>query len=274
MYSINVFLTFSLTMFGMIRLWLGRKGQRRQIRMLALFVVGFVLCATVLVITVKEKFFFGGWITVVITTLLVCLCFVIRRHYDKVSKKLALLDDVFADLPVGSEQHSRAHTLNEAKPTIAAVLVSSYSGLGIHTFLNIFRSFPHQFNHFIFMSVGAISSAEFQSAEHLEEVRRRTEANLQRYVALANKLGYKAEMRMRLGADVIEDASELCREVRKEYNRVTFFAGQLVFEEEAWYHRFLHNQTAFSIQKKMFWEGSTMVVLPVRVRAELKKKRT
>ena len=36
-------------------------------RALVLFAAGFVLCATILVITVFEKFTQGGWVTVVIT---------------------------------------------------------------------------------------------------------------------------------------------------------------------------------------------------------------
>jgi len=64
---------------------------------------------------------------------------------------------------------------------------------------------------------------------------------------------------------VVDEAVELCATVAEEYPKATFFAGQLVFEEESWFHRFLHNQTAFSIQRRLLWQGRTMVVLPVRV---------
>src|SRR4030095_5178970 len=62
MYSINVFLTFSLSMFAMLRSSL-RKGRRRRGRRVAIFSTGFVLCATILLITVLEKFGQGGWVT-------------------------------------------------------------------------------------------------------------------------------------------------------------------------------------------------------------------
>jgi hypothetical protein len=52
----------------------------------------------------------------------------------------------------------------------------------------------------------------------------------------------------------------------KEFPRITFFAGQLVFQHESWYTRLLHNQTAFSLQKRLIWDGQTMVVMPIRVR--------
>jgi hypothetical protein len=39
----------------------------------------------------------------------------------------------------------------------------------------------------------------------------------------------------------------------------------LIFQKEKWYHRLLHNETAFAIQKRLHWSGMTMVILPVRV---------
>ena len=62
MYSINVFLTFSLSMFAMLKHWVAERSvnplwRRRA----ALFATGFVLCATILLITTKEKFAEGGW---------------------------------------------------------------------------------------------------------------------------------------------------------------------------------------------------------------------
>jgi amino acid transporter len=68
MYSINVFLTFSLAMFAMSRSWYrpgwtGGPWKRRW----TLFLVGLVLCVTILIVTVVEKFEEGGWITVSVT---------------------------------------------------------------------------------------------------------------------------------------------------------------------------------------------------------------
>ena len=91
MYSINVFLTFSLSMFGMLRhTWKTRREAQHWHRNL-LFGVGFALCATILVITVMEKFKEGGWITLLCTGAVIGLCFVIRGHYRRVRFKLAQL---------------------------------------------------------------------------------------------------------------------------------------------------------------------------------------
>ena len=46
-----------------------------------------------------------------------------------------------------------------------------------------------------------------------------------------------------------------------------FFSGKLIFEERRWYHKILHNETAYAIQHRLQFAGHTMVILPVRVRA-------
>src|SRR4051812_27594061 len=76
MYSINVFLTFSLSLFGMARKTIGERGTAPGwVRRAAVFVVGFLLCATILATTVFEKFREGGWLTLVVTAAVVALCF-------------------------------------------------------------------------------------------------------------------------------------------------------------------------------------------------------
>ena len=51
----------------------------------------------------------------------------------------------------------------------------------------------------------------------------------------------------------------------REFPLVTFFGGKVVFEREHWFQRLLHNETATAIQKRLYWMGATMVVLPARV---------
>jgi hypothetical protein len=50
-----------------------------------------------------------------------------------------------------------------------------------------------------------------------------------------------------------------------------FFLGQLVFENDKFYYRVLHNETAFAIQRRLQFGGLQAVVLPIRV-LESKKK--
>jgi hypothetical protein len=70
---------------------------------------------------------------------------------------------------------------------------------------------------------------------------------------------------MTIGTDTVDAAEKLCMEITKEFPRVTFFGGKIIFQREHWYHRLLHNETAFAIQKRLQWAGKTMVILPAKV---------
>jgi hypothetical protein len=72
--------------------------------------------------------------------------------------------------------------------------------------------------------------------------------------------------RLAVGTDVVAELETLCTAAAREFPRSTFFAGQLVFQKEAWYQPILHNETAFALQKRLQLAGHTMVILPIRVR--------
>jgi len=267
MYSINVFLTFSLSMLGMAISWLrSRRGRPHRFRRAALFSFGFLLCASILSITVTEKFTEGGWITIAVTGSLVALCFVIRSHYRDVGVALSKLYAELEDLPPepGVAAGTPLPDVDPREPT-AAVLVASYGGLGIHTAVNIFAAFPGHFRNIVFLSVGVIDSGAFKGEKAVDSLRSDTEATLQRYVDLAHRLGVAATYRLALGTDAVAEAETLCLAVKREFPRTTFFAGKVIFRRERWFQRVLHNETAFAIQKRLQWAGQTMVILPARV---------
>ncbi len=261
MYSINVFITFSLSMFGMLRLWLGRRrvGWKRHV---GVFGVGFLLCATILGVTVYMKFTEGGWLTLLVTGACVGLAFMVRRHYRGVGEKLAQLDQILGGIPTAGARNT--HTPDPAAPT-AAVMVGAYGGLGIHTILNIFKAFPGYFKNLMFISVGVVDSGAFKGEGEIDNLRARTEAEAKKYVDLAQRLGFAADFRVAFGTDPVDEAEKLCLALNSEFRRVVFFAGKVIFQKEHWYTRFLHNQMAYSVQKRLQWRGVPMVILPVRV---------
>ena len=196
------------------------------------------------------------------TGVVVGLCFVVRRHYHRVRANLGRLDEIMNALPAHPVGQHR--TLDPKLPT-AVLLVGSYSGLGIHQLLTIQRLFPGHYKNFIFLSVGVIDSATMKGVEEVEAVREQTEQSLRRYVDLAQRLGLAADYRMAIGTEAVAEAERLCLVVGAEFPRAIFFAGKLVFEQERWYQRLLHNETAYQLQRRLQFAGLNAMVLPVRV---------
>jgi amino acid transporter len=262
MYAINVFVTFSLSQASMLRYWLGRRSESGFKRGIATHGVAFALCFAILVGNVYQKFEQGAWVTVAVTSVVVALCFVIRRHYRRVQSKLRSLNEVMSSLP---QHHVTARGMVDPKQPTAVLLVGSYSGLGIHQLLTIQRLFPGYYKNFVFLSVGVIDSATMKGVEEVEQVRTLTEEGLKRYVDLAARLGLNSEYRMAIGTEAVAEAEKLCLEVAKEFPRAIFFAGKLVFEREKWFQRLLHNETAYQLQRRLQFAGLNAMVLPVRI---------
>ncbi len=264
MYSINVFITFSLSQLGMSKFFIGkRRDDPRWLRHLAVHLVGLVLCVTILVITVLEKFTEGGWMTLVITSVVIFLCYLIRGHYTRVRQGFADLDNTLLDVPIS--EHGEPPAIDRHAPT-AIQLVSGYNGFGVHTLFSILTTFPKTYRNIVFVAVAVIDSGSFKGAEEIEALEASIQAGLEKYVALAKKLGFAAEYRMALATDVVEKVVEICKEVGEEFPRSTVFTGQLTFRLEKFYHRLLHNETAFAIQRRLQWDGLTTVIMPIRVR--------
>jgi hypothetical protein len=116
------------------------------------------------------------------------------------------------------------------------------------------------------VSVAVIDSGTFKGAEEIEALEKSVHYSLMKYVDLARRLGFAADYRMTVATDVVEGAKNLCQEIAAEYPRSTVFTGQLTFRLEKFYHKMLHNETAFAIQRRLQWDGVTTVILPIRVR--------
>jgi amino acid transporter len=264
MYSINVFVTFSLSELGMLRFFVKNRNRiPKWKRNFIVFIFGLALCLTILAFVIFEKFAEGGWLTLVITTLLIILCFMIRSHYDRILVDMRKLDELLKDVPVTGERIN-IQPVNKKKMT-AIQLVGSYSGFGVHTFLNINRSFPDLYKNFIFISVAVVDQGLFKGEEGLDDLKKSVEVSLKKYVELAQKLGFPAEYRMGIGTDVVDTATELCLETGREFPRSTVFTGKLAFRQEKFYHKLLHNETSYAIQRRLQWSGITNVIMPIRM---------
>jgi amino acid transporter len=263
MYSINVFLTFSLSQLGMVRYWIKNRGQYPDwTRHIVIHFVGLVLCLSILIVSIYEKFTVGGWVTLILTSGLILLCLRVRRHYRKVSEHLKRLDDILIDIPPAIGWTSEKII---PKANTAVLMVKEYGGLGIHSFLTIQKLFPNHFKNVIFISVVNVDASTLKGKDELDQMRTEQQNHLSKYVKFANQLGYASMYRIAEGTDVIEEMEKLSAQIFKEFPRSIFFAGKLVFEREKWYQRVLHNETAYAIQRRLQFGAMNCMVLPVRV---------
>ncbi len=264
LYSINVFLTFTMSQMGMCVHWWSVKNEFAGWKgKLLLNGVGMTMTLFVLIVTIVIKFSHGGWITLVITGSFIALCILVRAHYHKMTRMLRRLDYTLKSIPLPPAADSTP--LKDVKARTAVLMVSGYNGMGMHSFLGIIRTFGRDhFKNIIFISAGVLDNSRFKGVNEVEALKRSTEENLQRYIELATRLGYYSEFRYGIGVDAVDELEKLSIEVNQDFKNTIFFAGKLIFKEENVLTRLLHNQMALSIQSRLLYNGVQVVVLPVR----------
>ncbi len=265
-YSINVFITFTLSQLGMVvHWWRERNTEPKWLRKLAINGFGLVLTTFILVSLTAVKFFEGGWVTLLVTGLLVAIAFAIKRHYTGVTEQLCRLDAIVDAAEVKVTAHTSDSVAADPKARTAIVLVNGYNGLGLHTCLHVPRMFGDTFRNFAFIAVGPVDAGNFKGAAEIDSLRVHTVAETERYAAWASAHGYGAATFTAIGHDIMGEVMRLAAEARVRFPKSVFFAGQLAFARETRLTRFLHNSTAFTLQRRFFVANLPFVVLPIRV---------
>jgi K+ transporter len=261
MYAINVFLTFSISEFGMSRFFYkNRATEKEWKRHIPVHLTGLVLCSTILTITLFEKFREGGWLTIILTAGLVFLCFAIHGHYQSVTRGLRKLDVLLDMVPATGVKNT--NPVDPHKMT-AVQLVTGFHGFGVNTFYSITKNFPGVYENFIFVSIAVVDSGTFKGSAEVNALAGSTKKSLIKYVDLAQDMGFAADYRMDIGTDVVDIAIPMCKNIAKEFPNSTFFTGQIVFRHENPFQKVLHNETAFAIQRRLQYSGITTVILPI-----------
>lgn len=273
LYSINVFISFTLSQAGMVRhWWISRKRLASWRRKITINTIGLILTVFILLSVVVIKFTEGGWITLAVTGSLVFIVLMINRHYDHTAKLLKRLDNLVLAAGFSSSEYIPGITkdkkeMGEFDPEAktAVLLVNGFNGMGLHTLFNIFRLFGGAFKNFVFVQVGIIDAGNFKGAEELERLENQVKSEMERYVDFVKKHGYYAESIYSMGTDVIDEVAQIAPRIIERYPQAVFFGGQIVFPRETFLTRLLHNYTVFSMQRRFYHEGIPVVILPIRV---------
>ena len=267
LYSINVLITFSLSQLGMVRHWwqvrAKEPGWKKKISVNGF---GLLLTGGILVLLCVAKFFEGGWITLVVTGALVGVAFWVKNHYRQTQKKLHRLNElVAAALADDAIVQEKIPPPCDANARTAVFLVNGFNGLGLHTLLAVVRMFPKVYQNFVFVQVGVLDAGNFKGADEVENLRDYSRQEVQRFVTYMGKRGFYSEAHFALGTDIVEEAANLCRDIAEKFPQAQFFAGQLVFKDESFATRWLHNHTVFELQRRLYQNGRAMLILPIQV---------
>jgi len=263
LYSISVFLTFAISLFGLVLYWSRnrRKGSHWKRRWL-LSALGFVICAGILLVLLVEKFAEGGWATALIIAAIATLCVYIRNHYRQTKQAIHSVDEVFASQPFGA--NTEPVEPDPAQQT-AVFIVGNSRGGGLHALLWVQRMFPNHFKNFLFVNARTVDSHAYGGEGALEQMRAEAAETLEFFVDFCQSHGMAASSYLGFGTDAVEEVTRMCEEISREFPHSIFFTSKLIFASDNWFTRLLHNQAALAAQRRLHLEGLQMVILPMKV---------
>ena len=262
LYSVSVFLTFAVSLFGLCVYWLRHRNQKRWFGRFVLSGIGFLVCAVILAMLMVEKFTAGGWLAALIIAAIVGACLFIRHHYEWTKAQIRIVDETFSGIPFGSNVNPAA--LDSEAPT-AVFLVGSSRGGGLHALLWVQRMFPGHFRNFVFVNARTVDAHAYGGNEDVEALKVQANSALSYFVNFCNSKGWAAKSYLSFGTDPLDEFTKLAERVLAEYPNSIFFASKLIFEYDNWFVRLLHNQAALALQRRFHLRNMQMVIMPMKL---------
>jgi amino acid transporter len=271
LYSINVFITFFLSQFGMVRHWWQVRGQESHWeKKLLINGVGMMLTFFILVTVTAIKFHEGGWITLILTGSLIGIALLTKRHYQNTFHILKRLDELVkvaeASCPFQPADAEKGLKVKyDPQDKTAVLLVNGFNGLGLHTLFSIIRLFGGTFKNFVFIQVGVLDAGNFKGVEEMSRMKNSVKKELDRYVHYMRCHGYYAASYASFGNDVVDEIASLTPQILERFPNSILFGGQLVFPRTTILSGLFHNYTIFAVQRRFYSQGIPVVILPIRV---------
>lgn len=264
LYSINVFLTFSLSLYGLCVHWVRERHEHRWwLPRLFMSGLGLIVCISILGVTTVEKFSTGAWMTIIITSAVILIGWAINRHYRIIGERMREADALFAEADTSTRKVEECPPI-EKRDSTAVILVSESYGNGMHTLLWLLRLFPGVFKNILFIGIGEIGSEQFARDKSLDALRRNNKGTLKLLSGYCTRRGIPSQFYVAYGTDVVEEYTKIVQEIIVEFPRAVFFGSKLIFDNENFITQLLHNQTAYILQRRLHRLGRTMVILPMK----------
>ena len=204
----------------------------------------------------------GSAMAIMLLVLLSVLGVYIRTNYRQTKSAIRALDQVFASQPFGP---NLSDVTSQPEAPTAVFIVGTSRGSGLHALLWVQRMFPGHFKNFIFVNARTTAIVADAGAETLTQMRVEANATLQFFVEFCRSHELASAAYLGFGSDAVEEVSKLCQEVSKDYPQSIFFASKLIFDQDNWFIRLLHNQAALAIQRRLHNNGLQMLILPMKL---------
>jgi len=222
LYAVGVFLSFTLSQFGMVRHWYDNQGPGWRRKMLV-SLTGGMTTATVTVVIASSKFIHGAWIVILLIPLLVAGFRGVRRHYTFVRQELSL-DGYTPGAPAG---HS------------VVVLIA-----GVH------RGVLEALRYARSLSPNVTALSVEIDPEVTERVRERWKLWSMGTPLTVLKSSYRSVVKPL--SDYLDDYLE-----KNPDHLVTVVLPEFI--PTHWWHHLLHNQTAFLIKTALLFKSGVIV---------------
>lgn len=269
LYSINVFITFVLSQLGMVRHWWQvRDTDSKWKKNMLINGFGLMLTLFILMTVIFLKFFEGGWLTIIVTGTLVIFAVLVKRHYNQTFHLLGRLETLVQSAAMdhnGSIPNGSGNIVSNPNDKTAVILVNGFNGLGLHTLFSVTRLFGTTFKNFVFVQIGVVDAGNFKGSAEVDRLQSKIKDDVDRYVQYMRHHGYYAEGISLIANDVVDEVTELAPKIVERFPNSVFFGGQLVFPKDTFFTRLLHNYSVFAMQRRFYYLGYPVVILPIRV---------
>lgn len=259
LYSANVFLAFSLSILGLCKHWITQRGKGFIFNFLLAF-VALVICVSIFSVIIVTRFDSGGAWALMLPLVVIVGCVFIRHHYESVEKRLKEVDKLLVEPQKKQDDDSLVFD-NDAMT--AVFFLGQARGLTIHSVMWVLRLFPNVFKNFIFVATGTVDLECYNGEKKLQELQDKTAMQLGYFSDYAKHKGFPVKTIATYGTDPSLKALEVAEKIIEATPNCMFFASELVVRRDTWFLRQLHNNLAFSIQRRLYLTGQKMLILPM-----------
>lgn len=270
LYSINVFITFSLTLFGLMRyFWRYRSNNHDWRRQWVLSAVAFLICVGILLMGIITKFNLGGWLTLLLTLVGVLVCLGIRYHYRR-CKRLRQYYDRHLDIEAGHALQDQTTRLDTRAMT--AVFFVKELSAALHCIRWVEQTFGQLFAGYVFVSHGTVDNDHISSEQKLKRLEYKTDKIISHLEYYARSKNMPTKRYTCYGADAVEDLVRLMEKINVDCPNSLYFATRYVYPKTNLVTRALHSDIAGLLQRKLELKGIKMLTVPLLVDADSTKK--